>query len=274
MTDTETPRPMSALIAQIENIKFVATSPGTYQQGNNDAVDRVLAILRSQPQAQDKFKTSSTPLSIEPIAQAQSDVDYIGLIEEAINEHEAEFDVNDATDYAPSIYTALRPYLAKPKQSEVDEKNLVKIAGRAYMQSGDDMGCYSEKAMKEAIAALRPYLTQRPVDLVADNVEWVVNDIGELGVKIGERFFFLYKGCSLEYDGLHDEDEDGNQKPMRWRHVYKREFGECCHPIEELKAHGKTTLRDFPNAYGSPEDWKDMPQKDAAQTPYTEKGNV
>lgn len=55
--------------------------------------------------------------------------------------------------------------------------------------------------------------------------EWIVNDIGELGVRVGIRFYFLYKGRSLEYDGLHD---DGSS--MRYRPVYKREFGEVCHP--------------------------------------------
>lgn len=59
------------------------------------------------------------------------------------------------------------------------------------------------------------------------DVEWVVNDDAELGVKIGEQFFFLYKGESLVYEtGRHD---DG--RPMMWRHVGKREFGECCHPV-------------------------------------------
>lgn len=54
--------------------------------------------------------------------------------------------------------------------------------------------------------------------------EWVVNNLGELGVKIGDRFFFLYKGRSLEYK---QEDAQG----MHWRPVGKREFGESCHPI-------------------------------------------
>ena len=63
--------------------------------------------------------------------------------------------------------------------------------------------------------------------LTEDDVEWVVNDNAELGVKIGAQFFFLYKGESLVYrDVLHD---DG--RPMQWRPVKKREFGECCHPI-------------------------------------------
>jgi len=45
----------------------------------------------------------------------------------------------------------------------------------------------------------------------------VVNNLGELGVKIGEQCFFLYKGRS--YVGGEE-----------YRLVGKREFGECCHP--------------------------------------------
>jgi hypothetical protein len=55
---------------------------------------------------------------------------------------------------------------------------------------------------------------------------WVVNDTGELGVHVNDRYFFLYKGISLEYeDGRHD---DGTQ--MMVRPVYQREFGEVCCP--------------------------------------------
>jgi hypothetical protein len=65
-------------------------------------------------------------------------------------------------------------------------------------------------------------------DIIDDDVQWVVNDIGELGVKIGDRFFWLYKGYSLVYTkGKHD---DGT--PMKWRPVGKREFGEVCHPVD------------------------------------------
>jgi hypothetical protein len=64
--------------------------------------------------------------------------------------------------------------------------------------------------------------------IAAEEIEWITNDYGELGVKVRDRFVFLYKGHSLEYKtGLHD---DGS--PMLWRHVYKREFGECCHPVD------------------------------------------
>lgn len=95
--------------------------------------------------------------------------------------------------------------------------------------------------------------------LTDEDVEWVTNDNAELGVKIGARFFFLYKGGSLEYPtGLHDDET-----PMRWRPVYKREFGECCHPWRAIEHYtGKSLLpSDFPAAYGDPNDWQEMPRR-------------
>lgn len=89
-----------------------------------------------------------------------------------------------------------------------------------------------EKPLSDKLKKLNNILTP-------DDVEWVVNDNCELGVKIGNRFFFLYKGHSLEYeDGLHD---DGSK--MMWRYVGKREFGECCHPWQSIeKESGKRIL--------------------------------
>lgn len=63
-------------------------------------------------------------------------------------------------------------------------------------------------------------------ELKPEDVEWIVNDGGELGVMIHGQAFFLYKGHSLVYS---TEDEDG--RPMMYRTVGKREFGECCHPV-------------------------------------------
>lgn len=61
---------------------------------------------------------------------------------------------------------------------------------------------------------------------------WVVNDNGELGVEVSGRYYFLYKGESLEYaDGKHD---DGTR--MRVRRVGKREFGETQWPAKWLAA--------------------------------------
>lgn len=60
---------------------------------------------------------------------------------------------------------------------------------------------------------------RKSYNLLTHQVEWVIDDEGDLGVKIGDQFFFLYKGNSL----LKNE--------FRWRKVQKRaDFGECCRP--------------------------------------------
>lgn len=84
-----------------------------------------------------------------------------------------------------------------------------------------------------------------------DQVEWVVNDLAELGVRINGRCFFLYKGHSLEYDGTHN---DGT--PMLVRRVNKREFGECCHPPQFSMP--------WPRRYsvdGTCQPWQPMPRR-------------
>lgn len=53
---------------------------------------------------------------------------------------------------------------------------------------------------------------------------WIINSLGELGVEIDGKFFFLYKGESLEY--TNQPDVQG----MQFRPVGKREFGEVCRP--------------------------------------------
>lgn len=82
----------------------------------------------------------------------------------------------------------------------------------------------------------------RSTDGLAGEPEWIVNDLGELGVKVGNRFFFLYKGSNIEYGvagigescegvALHD---DGT--PMMYRMVGKREFGETQWPLKWIVA--------------------------------------
>lgn len=86
--------------------------------------------------------------------------------------------------------------------------------------------------------------------LSADDVQWITNDNAELGVKIGNQFFFLYKGGSLVYEnGTHDDDT-----PMMYRPVFKREFGECAHPINhaDYSKTGTVSLSDS-------DEWKPIP---------------
>ena len=61
----------------------------------------------------------------------------------------------------------------------------------------------------------------------ADQVEWIVNSKGELGVKVFNHCFFLYKGYSLEYKETAPE--------IKYRPVGKREFGETCWPQHWVK---------------------------------------
>lgn len=81
------------------------------------------------------------------------------------------------------------------------------------------------------------------------DVEWVVNDNAELGVKIGQRFFFLYKGKSIVYNQALEEAVDG-YGPMKWRPVGKREFGETVKPTSEHLHHAKA--RDVEGRYVLP----------------------
>ena len=120
----------------------------------------------------------------------------------------------------------------------------------------------------ELILQLATTTTQSSAPVVGEP-EWIVNDIGELGVKLGDRLFFLYKGDNIEYSGLH---EDGS--PMLYRTVGKREFGEVCHPIAWIQA-GRSEDRYTVNltyhpqlSFGKPEDgdWRPMPVRESALT--------
>lgn len=70
---------------------------------------------------------------------------------------------------------------------------------------------------------LKNFLRQLAGPIPAEEVKWVVNDLGELGVRIDNSSYFMYKGESLVYSEAH---EDGTR--MMQRSVQKREFGEVC----------------------------------------------
>ncbi len=54
-----------------------------------------------------------------------------------------------------------------------------------------------------------------------EDVQWIVNDHGELGVLIAGQAFFMYKAESIRYDPSLDDDH----APTMYRTVRKREFG-------------------------------------------------
>lgn len=100
--------------------------------------------------------------------------------------------------------------------------------------------------------------------------QWIVNSLGELGVKVGERFFFLYKGYSIEYGEPGEEFamySDG--EPMKYRIVGKREFGETQWPDAWLRAGRRESRYSVNLEYipglsdGKPEDaeWRNLPAK-------------
>jgi|ERR1043166_2025687 hypothetical protein len=129
------------------------------------------------------------------------------------------------------------------------------------------MGCpcggQYQAAPRDAVA---PDGGEKRNPLSADEVEWVVNDIAELGVKIGNQFFFLYKGNSLVYVGP-NEDTDP-PRPHYWRHVFKREFGECAHPLnhENPNLIGTVSLEDS-------DEWKIIPGTEVDPTALAGEGS-
>ncbi len=81
----------------------------------------------------------------------------------------------------------------------------------------------------------------------SDDVQWVVNDLGELGVCVDGRYFFLYKDRSIVYGAYEDSSKDGvaihgDGSPMRVRLLNNSEFGETCWPRVWLDA-GRRTER-------------------------------
>lgn len=111
-----------------------------------------------------------------------------------------------------------------------------------------------------------------PVDILdIPDPTWVVNDMGELGVEVNGRYFFCYKGKSIEYeDGKRD-----NGETIRVRRVGKREFGETVWPLSwhmagrsqdeyTVEVQSDPLLSIGPR---EPYEWRDMPVPAAAAQP-------
>jgi hypothetical protein len=91
-----------------------------------------------------------------------------------------------------------------------------------------------------------------------DVPNWVVNNMGELGVEVGGRLFFLYKGKSLEYK----PDEDVK---IFYRPVGKREFGETCKPASYWVDGREVENYMLVGGDWAKSNWKEIPRKPKAE---------
>ena len=119
--------------------------------------------------------------------------------------------------------------------------------------------CGQCRTCVELLGADIERLQARVAALEADEPKWIVNDIGELGVEIHAKMYFLYKGHSLEYrEAKHDD-----LSPMLYRPVYKREFGEVCHPRDwwplcDACMHVQCS---YPDTYDVGDEWFPLPDQ-------------
>ena len=117
-----------------------------------------------------------------------------------------------------------KPVTKKEKKKTISEKCVEEIfeglLDRTEIQNKDTITDIKEK-IKNIIET--NYANLEP--------EWIVNSIGELGVKVNNKCFFLYKGRNIVYKGEDAED-------IMYRAVGKREFGEVCHPIKYYDKNG------------------------------------
>lgn len=97
---------------------------------------------------------------------------------------------------------------------------------------------------------------------------WIVNDNSELGVMVNGICYFLYKAGNIVYDKA--EHDDGS--PMHIRPLFKREFGECCLPID-MKTAGRGQPTKYKNvSLDDSEWWVKMPKTSKQFKPSLKRG--
>ena len=66
------------------------------------------------------------------------------------------------------------------------------------------------------------------VDIETKDVTFIVNDSGELGVKISNKTFWLYKDHTPK---VYDTAKHENGDTIMYRPIMKGEFGNECRPV-------------------------------------------
>lgn len=139
-------------------------------------------------------------------------------------------------------------------ESEIAQKEIImELEAKGLKPEVDSSGVLS--ILVDGARIPLPYT--QTTHLLEDDVQWIVNSRGELGVKIGNQFFFLYKGDSLCYGGYSDTRVDGvcldTEGPretwgkMKYRPVGKREFG-VSGPKVEVNLGDSDKWQDLPAA--------------------------
>ena len=158
--------------------------------------------------------------------------------------------------------------MPKDTREELEEQNAI-LEARVHELEKEEKRLHLviDRLHGDWVEAENKYHAKLTEDLYLEpeNVEWIVNNLGELGVKVGENYFFCYKGRSIRYDADDIEgpsDDEEGIHPLKWRPVYKREFGECIHPPPKTKhSYDRGEYDPMMGRYdfGPAEHWKPIP---------------
>ena len=84
------------------------------------------------------------------------------------------------------------------------------------------------------------------------DILWIVNDLGELGIKIFDNCIFMYKGELFQY-----HENPHPEKPFKYRIINKREFGESG-PQSIYQCGKNIGLFEVDDIDAEPETWIDI----------------
>lgn len=151
---------------------------------------------------------------------------FVGVFPQGVNRlHDAINELNGESPFKESQHGKVE--LLSSKFSREHSSYVVEVRVPYEVHNGQYGGetKVSQSCVSKLFDAVSEFQAQEGnlPPIPANEVKWVVNDLGELGVRIGDMSYFMYKGESIVYKEAH---EDGSR--MMQRPVLKREFGEVC----------------------------------------------